>query len=109
MTYIQSFYRFLKINNIYNEYINEINNRPNENYVTWYLKKEHIENEKPFELINHAFSWDNTKKGFTFWSNVNCMWRNIINNDVRITNGLNEIPKEKINEIIDNLKFYKIS
>lgn len=108
MTYIQLFLRFLKINNIYNEYFNEIKNRWNENYVKWYFKKECIKNEKPFELINHAFAWDYTKKGFNFWSDVNSTWRIIINNDYGIINGLKEIPKKEINEIINNIKYYKV-
>lgn len=108
MTYLQLFLRFLKINNIYNEYFNEIKNRWNENYVKWYFKKECIKNEKPFELINHAFAWDYTKKGVNFWSDVNSTWRNIINNDYGIINGLKEIPKTEMNEIINNIKYYKV-
>lgn len=108
MTYLQLFLRFLKINNIYYEYFNEIKNRWNENYIEWYFKKECIKNEKPFELINHAFTWNHTKKGFNFWSDVNSTWRIIINNDYGITHGLKEIPKTEMNEIINNIKYYKV-
>ena len=51
MTILQLFYRFLKINNIYNLFLYNIQNR------------EHIAACKSFFLISDAFTWGYTKEG----------------------------------------------
>ena len=66
MTLLQLFYRFLKINNIYNLFLYNIQNI------------EHIAACKSFFLISDAFTWGDTKEGHSFWFNFNKRWEQII-------------------------------
>ena len=76
MTLLQLFYRFLKINNIYNLFFYNIQNRKYES--SWQYNIEDIKTYKAYYLINHAFSWGDTKEGYGFWYYINAKWTKII-------------------------------
>ena len=76
MTILQLFYRYLKINNIYNLFFYNIQNRKYES--SWQYNIEDIKTYKAYYLINHAFSWGDTKEGYGFWYYINAKWREII-------------------------------
>ena len=76
MTLLQLFYRFLKINNIYNLFLYNIQNR--EHKLSWQYNIENITACKSFFLISEAFTWKGTKEGHSFWFNFNKRWEQII-------------------------------
>ena len=76
MTILQLFYRFLKINNIYNLFFYNIQNRKYES--SWQYNIEDIKTYKSFFLISEAFTWKGTKEGHLFWFNFNTRWEQII-------------------------------
>ena len=76
MTYLQLFYRYLKINNIYNLFFYNISHRVYES--SWQYNIEDITTFKAYDLINNAFTWRDTKEGHNFWSKFNTRWREII-------------------------------
>ena len=76
MTILQLFYRFLKINNIYNLFFYNIQNRKYES--SWQYNIEDIKTYKAYYLISNAFSWGETKERYDFWYDINAKWREII-------------------------------
>ena len=76
MTYLQLFYRYLKINNIYNLFFYNILHREYE--LSWQYNIEDITTCKAYNLINNAFVWEETKERHDFWSKFNARWREII-------------------------------
>ena len=76
MTVLQLFYRFLKINNIYNLFFYNILHR--EYKSSWQYNIKNITTCKSFFLINWAFAWRETKEGYNFWSKFNDRWEKII-------------------------------
>mgnify|MGYP000690542152 CR=1 FL=1 len=100
MTYellIRLFFRWLKDNNVYNEYIanlkllKRISNKeelfnyhiskrlfkytPKMSDVNFCKRKDVINIYRIEDMINFSFHWDGTKEGHHFWSHLDKKWR----------------------------------
>ena len=89
---VKKFTRFLKERNTYTSFINEFkegkdirlywaNNEvngktgifkelPNGTFISYCR-----ELAKPFEVLNFAFKWSETEKGYDFWNNLSSDWK----------------------------------
>ena len=88
MTYIQLFYRFLKINHAYYEFISNVNNfqimtssrrLQNLEDAKYYMGNQNVTN-----YIIYAFRWGHTKQGHSFWENLHNKWENILEYDTSV-------------------------
>lgn len=88
MTYIQLFYRFLKINNAYYDFIYYLKDNhimtssrcmQNLDDAKYYMGNQNVKN-----YIVYAFIWGNTKQGHVFWENLHNKWENIIEYDTSV-------------------------
>ena len=79
MTIFRLFLRFLKIKNVYANFIY--------NSLTPYYKDgsfmfentiESICNRMPSYYINDAFRWNKTKEGGEFWNKLHCEWESLL-------------------------------
>lgn len=43
-----------------------------------YLKRQYKSYNDPMDIFGYAFSWNNSKLGFAFWSHINAEWKNNI-------------------------------
>lgn len=75
ITLLHLFYRFLKLNNVFNSFKYNVTLKSKESYR---YKINYIKNELSDSLISNAFTWANTKEGHEFWENIDDKWCDII-------------------------------
>lgn len=72
-TIVKLFFGFLKINNVYNEFL--ANYR--EERLYWVSQLENILKDNPEEVINYAFEWASTPQQHNFWHTLNEEWHKL--------------------------------
>lgn len=74
--YARLFLKFLLKNDLYQKYIDNLTNKTifqeDEAFISMFPIKE------KYELINFAFSWENSYEGFDFWSSSNKDWTDFV-------------------------------
>ena len=77
---LKNFIRFLKERNAYGSYFHEmqLNHNDSSSFVFEYNReyKAFFEKCDPLLWLQFCFIWSSTKKGATFWENLNNEWRN---------------------------------
>lgn len=101
MTIFRLFLRFLKIKNIYANFIC--------NSSTPYYKDgsfmfentiESICDRLPSYYINDAFRWDKTKEGLEFWNKLHCEWETLLRElDLITKKSYDFLNYEQINKL----------
>ena len=69
------FIKFLKDNNVYEQYMFNFNNRTK--ISKYYPKKtftSYFETTDLYLAINNAFNWSDSPEHFRFWENLNTKW-----------------------------------
>jgi hypothetical protein len=82
------FFRFLKHNKAYRNYIDELTKDKSISFRTSHNEK-HLKSPEnfiilqthfdPYYLINNAFQWRDTKQGIYYWYELNNKWVNALN------------------------------
>ena len=80
----KSFIRYFKDNDLYERYMFYFNNRnfSNENFFKFSKKETFImfsNNVHIEDFVRKAFSWRETKEGYSFWLGISQNWKNIVN------------------------------
>ena len=78
MTWKERFFRFLKEEGVYSEWLYNIyEQHPIWDKTFWECKLKEIlsEDKKCYKGISSAFCWSYTRQGCYFWSNLNNKWK----------------------------------
>lgn len=80
---LRLFFRFLKNNDVYRQYLNNIQYSATINHK--YVSNKKFTTEffdlakcNPKILINHPFIWRSTQEGYYFWHNIHYQWNEMI-------------------------------
>ena len=73
----QLFIKFLKDNNIYEQFMFNFNKRE-EHRNNAIPKNQFFSKTKRKQYINYAFTWSHTKEGWTYWNKFHEKWTNYI-------------------------------
>ena len=76
MTIKQLFIQFLKDNNSYNKFVNNVINYKKVLYFENYFN--YITINGSINLIGEAFHWESTKEGYWFWRKLSEKWKKIL-------------------------------
>lgn len=77
MTWKERFFRFLKEEGVYGEWIYNLRKQhPQTDFFFWKVKLKAIfsEEEKCSGGINYAFHWADTRQGHDFWEEIDEKW-----------------------------------
>ena len=77
MMWRKKFFRFLKEENVYGEWIYNLRQQhPQTDLDFWECKLKEIlsEDKKCSVGISSAFCWDSTKQGYNFWMKLDIKW-----------------------------------
>ena len=78
----QQFVKFLKDNNVYEQYMHDFNKR--EDYRNYECPKNQILSKvEPLCFIDSAFSWCGTKEGHMFWLRMSYNWKQYCSNSIK--------------------------
>lgn len=72
------FFRFLKENNAYEQYIMNFNTKLGKEYRKingFHSTKKFFEDVGSKYFITYGFIWRNTPQGYGYWDNLNCKWK----------------------------------
>ena len=78
LTFKQQFIRFLKQNNVYEQYIYNFNNGKYYRERFFNGKTPFLSEDSPYGYITNAFSWGFTKEGTNFWLMITTKWDRIV-------------------------------
>ena len=79
----RKFIAFLRENGIYEKWIyNMKRQHPASNATWWNVMFDCLYQNKCSEGINCAFFWADTEEGWSYWSDFNTLWKNIVGNGI---------------------------